>query len=153
LRTFTLAVLILLAGSAFAATEAPELNQLRDQLKKAREAEDKSAIIELSQRIVAFAPNDSKTWETLAQTQLENEELYDLERTLNAWQKAFKKPPPGIEDFRAGNPAVSRMNISWRADVTSIDDKLSPEATRPRFSRQKRASVSAPKSRLPSRRE
>jgi hypothetical protein len=73
LRTFVIAVLVLLAGSAF------------------------------------------------AQMQLENEELDDLERTFNAWQKAFKKPSPAIEDFRAGNPAVSRMNISWRADVTLID--------------------------------
>jgi tetratricopeptide (TPR) repeat protein len=102
LRTFPTAVLILLAGSAFAATEAPELQQLRDQLKKAQEAEDKPAIIELSQRIVAAAPNDSGTWDTLAQTQLESEELDDLERTLDAWQKTFKKPPTAIEDFRAG---------------------------------------------------
>jgi tetratricopeptide (TPR) repeat protein len=102
LRTFGLAVLILLACSAFGATEAPELNQLRDQLKKAQEAEDKPAIIELSQRIVAIVPNDSNTLDTLAQTQLENEELDGLERTLDAWQKAFKKPPPAIEDFRAG---------------------------------------------------
>jgi len=102
LRTFALAVLILLTGSAFAAKEAPELQQLRDQLKKAQEAEDKPAIIELSQRIVAIAPSDSNTWDTLAQTQLESEELDGLERTLDAWQKAFKTPPAAIEDFRAG---------------------------------------------------
>jgi tetratricopeptide (TPR) repeat protein len=102
LRTFALAVLILLAGSAFAAKEAPELQQLRDQLKKAQEAEDKPAIIELSQRIVAIAPNDSNTWDTLAQTQLDSEDLDGLERTLDAWQKAVRKPPAGIEDFRAG---------------------------------------------------
>src|SRR5215468_2037321 len=102
LRTFAITVLILLAGSAFAAREAPQLQQLRDQLKKAQEAEDKPAIIELSQRIVAIAPNDSNTWDTLAQTQLESDELDDLERTLDAWQKGFKKPPAAIEDFRAG---------------------------------------------------
>src|SRR5262245_17165020 len=102
LRTFAVAVLILLAGSAFGATEAPGLQQLRDQLKKAQEAEDKPAIIELSQRIVAIAPNDSNTWDALAQTQLESEEFDDLERTLDAWQKAFKRPPAAIEDFRAG---------------------------------------------------
>ena len=102
LRPFAIAVLILLTGSAFAAKEAPELQQLRDQLKKAQEAEDKPAIIELSQRIVAIAPNDSNTWDTLAQTQLDSEELDGLERTLDAWQKAVKKPPAGIEDFRAG---------------------------------------------------
>jgi tetratricopeptide (TPR) repeat protein len=102
LRTFAIAVLVVLAGSAFAAREAPELQQLRDQLKKAQDAQDKPAIIELSRRIVAVAPNDSNTWDTLAQMQLESEELDGLERTLNEWQKAFKKPPAGIEDFRGG---------------------------------------------------
>ena len=68
LRTFAIAVLILLAGSAFTAAEAPELQQLRDELKKAQDAEDEPAIIELSRRIVAIAPNDPGTWDTLAQT-------------------------------------------------------------------------------------
>ncbi len=102
LRTLAIAVLILLTGSAFAAREAPALQQLRDQLKKAQDAEDKPAIIELSRRIVSLAPNDSQAWDTLAQTQLESEEFDGLERTVDAWQKAFKKPPAAIEDFRAG---------------------------------------------------
>ena len=102
LRTFPIAVLILLTGSAFAATEAPELQQLRDQLQKAQNAEDKPAIIELSQRIVAISPKESETWDTLAQTQLESEELDGLERTLDGWHKAFPRPPAAIEDFRAG---------------------------------------------------
>jgi len=101
LRTFAIVVLILLTGNSFAATETPELQQLRDQLKKAQNAEDKPAITELSRRIVAIAPNDSGTWDTLAQTQLESEDLDGLERTLDAWQKVFKKPPAAIEDFRA----------------------------------------------------
>src|SRR5262249_18460786 len=101
LRTFAIVVLILLTGSSFAAREAPGLQQLRDQLKKAQNAEDKPAITELSQRIVAISPNDSGMWNTLAQTQLESEDLDGLERTLDAWQKAFKKPPAAIEDFRA----------------------------------------------------
>jgi tetratricopeptide (TPR) repeat protein len=102
LRTLPITVLILLAGSAFAATEAPGLQQLRDQLKKAQDAEDKPAIIELSRRIVGIAPNDSNTWDTLAQTQLESEELDGLERTLDQWQKAVRRLPAAIEDFRAG---------------------------------------------------
>jgi hypothetical protein len=103
LRTFAIAVLALLAGAGFAvAKEAPDVRQLRDQLKKAQDAQDKPAIIELSRRIVAIAPNDSETWDTLAQTQLEREELDDLERTLDAWLKAFKRPLAAIEDFRAG---------------------------------------------------
>ena len=101
LRRFAIAVLILLTANAFAAAEAPELQQLRDQLKKAQDAEDKPAIIELSRRIVAIAPNDAGTWNTLAQTQFESEELDGLERTLDAWQKAFKRPTAAIEDFRA----------------------------------------------------
>jgi len=102
LRTFAIVVLVLLTGSAFAATEAPELQQLRDQLKKAQSAEDKPAIIELSRRIVGIAPNDSGTWDTLAQTQLESDDLDGLERTLDQWQKAVRRPPAAIEDFRAG---------------------------------------------------
>ena len=103
LRTFAIAVLALLAGTGFAvAKDAPDVRQLRDQLKKAQDAQDKPAIIELSRRIVAIAPNDSETWDTLAQTQLEREELDDLERTLDAWLKAFKRPLAAIEDFRAG---------------------------------------------------
>ena len=38
----------------------------------------------------------------LAQTQLESEELDGLERTLNEWQKASRRPTAAIEDFRAG---------------------------------------------------
>jgi hypothetical protein len=102
LRTLAIAVLILLTGSGFAATQEPELQRLRDQLKKAQDAQDNAAIIELSRRIVAIAANDSATWDTLAQTQLESEELDDLERTFDAWQKASKRPPAAIEDFRAG---------------------------------------------------
>jgi tetratricopeptide (TPR) repeat protein len=102
LRRFAIAVLILLTGSAFAAAEAPELQQLRDQLKKAQDAEDKPAIIELSRRIVAIVPNDAGTWDALAQTQLQTEDFDGLERTLDQWQKAFRRPTAAIEDFRAG---------------------------------------------------
>lgn len=102
LRTLAIAVLTLLAGTGLAAPEAPELQQLRGELKNAEDASDKPAIIELSRRIVAIAPNDSNTWDTLAQTQLETEDLDGLERTLDAWQKASRRPPAAIEDFRAG---------------------------------------------------
>ena len=101
LRTLGIAVLTLLAGTSLQAAEAPELQQLRVQLKTAQDANDKPAIIELSRRIVAIAPNDSNTWDTLAQTQLENEDLDGLERTLDAWGKSFRRPTAAIEDFRA----------------------------------------------------
>ena len=68
LRTFAIAVLTLLASTCFAlGTEAPDVRQLQDQLKKAQDAGDNPAMIELS-RIVAIALNDSETWDTLAQT-------------------------------------------------------------------------------------
>jgi cytochrome c-type biogenesis protein CcmH/NrfG len=101
LRTLVIAVLTLLAAISFAA-EPSELPQLRSQLKTAQNANDKPVIIELSRRIVALAPNDSDTWDTLAQTQLELEDLDGLQRTLDAWQTAFRRPPAAIEDFRAG---------------------------------------------------
>jgi tetratricopeptide (TPR) repeat protein len=102
LRTLGIAVLTLLAAIAFAAAETSELEQLRSQLKTAQNANDKPAIIELSRRLVAIAPNDSDTWDTLAQTQLEIEDLNGLEQTLDGWQKAFRRLPAAIEDFRAG---------------------------------------------------
>jgi tetratricopeptide (TPR) repeat protein len=137
LRTLAIAVLILLTGSAFAAREAPELKQLRDQLKKAQEAEDNPAIIELSRRIVVIAPNDSNSWDTLARTQLEREDLDGLERTLDTWQKAFKQPAAAIEDFR-GALCFKRKNYqcaeqNWlafiatkppRSDVAGAYDNL-----------------------------
>jgi hypothetical protein len=68
LRTFAIAVLTLLASTCFAlGTEAPDVRQLQDQLKKVQDAGDNPAMIELS-RIVAIALNDSETWDTLAQT-------------------------------------------------------------------------------------
>lgn len=102
LRTLGIAVLILLASTSLGAAKPLELQQLRNQLKTAQDANDKPAIIELSRRVVAMAPDDSDAWGTLAQTQLEIEDLDGLQQTLDAWQKAFRRPPAAIEDFRAG---------------------------------------------------
>jgi tetratricopeptide (TPR) repeat protein len=77
-----------------------EVSQLRSQLEAAKDAADKPAIIELSRRILAITPNDSDVWETLAQTELETEDLDRLEQTLDAWQKAIRHPTAAIEDFR-----------------------------------------------------
>jgi hypothetical protein len=76
-----------------------DVSQLHAQLSKAEEADDKAAIIELSRRIVAIAPNDSDAWDTLAQTQLDIEDLDRLAQTLDAWQKV-RRPTAAIEDFR-----------------------------------------------------
>ena len=101
LRTLGIAVLALLAGAILRAAEAPELQQLRSQLKIAQDANDKPAIIELSRRIVAITPNDSKTWDTLAQTQFDSKDFDGLERTLDAWEKSYRGPAAAIEDLRA----------------------------------------------------
>lgn len=82
-----------------------DIAQLRKQLATAEEAEDKTAIIELSRRIVAIAPNDTAIWEKLAHAQFAIEDYDRCEQTLQAWQKAIKPPPTVIEDFR-GDIAV-----------------------------------------------
>ena len=50
--------------------------------------------------IRAIAPNDSDAWDTLAQTQLDIEDLDRLAQTLDAWQKVRRPPAAAIEDFR-----------------------------------------------------
>ena len=71
----------------------------------AEKADDRAAIIELSRRIVAIAPNDTAIWEKLAHAQFAIEDYDRCEQTLQAWQKAIKPPPTVIEDFR-GDIAV-----------------------------------------------
>ena len=77
-----------------------QLSQLRVQLKAAEDAADKPAMIELSRRILAITPTDSNIWQTLAQTELETDDLDRLQQTLGAWQKAVRHPPAAIEDFQ-----------------------------------------------------
>ncbi|PYI86156.1 MAG: hypothetical protein DMF09_02685 [Verrucomicrobia bacterium] len=101
LRALVIAVLTLLGSTALVAAETQELRQLRLQLKAAEDANDQPAIIELSRRIVAIAPNDFDAWDTLAQTQLKIEDLDRLQQTLDAWQKAGgRRAAPAIEDYR-----------------------------------------------------
>jgi len=86
-----------------------QVAQLGSQLEAAQKAEDKPAIIELSRRILAITPSDSQLWQTLAQTELQIEDLDRLEQTLDAWGKAVKRPPAEIEDFR-GDLAFKRKD-------------------------------------------
>jgi tetratricopeptide (TPR) repeat protein len=110
---------------------------LHAQLSKAEEADDKAAIIELSRRIVAIAPNNSGAWEMLLRTQFEAEDFEGAAKSLDAWQKAVKRPPAAIEDFR-GDIFAQRKDYQnaerhWLAflarkpsaeDAASIYDKL-----------------------------
>lgn len=99
-RLLTVSLFLLLCISKPLLSADQQVSQLRAQLAAAKDAADKPAIIELSRRILAITPNDSEVWETLAQTELETEDLDRLEQTLDAWQKAVRHPPAAIEDFR-----------------------------------------------------
>jgi tetratricopeptide (TPR) repeat protein len=98
-RILIFSLLVLCATSSLRAASS-NLSGLHTELAKAEESGDKAAIIELSRRIVAIAPNDSGTWETLLQTQFEAADFDGAAKSLDAWQKAVKRPPAAIEDFR-----------------------------------------------------
>jgi len=114
-----------------------DVSQLRKQLAVAEDADDKPTIIELNRRIVAIVPSDSNAWENIAQGQFEIEDYDRLGETLKAWQKAVKRPPAAIEDFR-GDLAVKLKDYAnaerhWLAflarkplagNVAGIYDKL-----------------------------
>jgi Tfp pilus assembly protein PilF len=100
-----------------------QLSQFRKQLQAAKDAADKPAIIELSRRILAVTPSDSNIWETLAQAELETEDLDRLEQTLGVWQKAVRHPPAAIEDFQ-GTLCFKRKDYQcaeqhWRAYIAT----------------------------------
>lgn len=100
LRPLLLSFCLFLFASDPLLSADKQLSQLRAQLQAAKDAADKPAIIELSQRILALTPTDSNIWETLAQAELETEDLDRLEQTLGGWQKAVRHPPAAIEDFQ-----------------------------------------------------
>jgi tetratricopeptide (TPR) repeat protein len=113
---------------AFLQAAEPDLPVLRKQLKAAEEASDKSAIIELSRRIVDADPNDSQTWETLATKQLELDDEDRCAATLDAWQARVHPRPKVIDDLR-GDLAMARKDSKlaeryWRSYVAAA-----PEAT------------------------
>jgi len=114
-----------------------DLAQLRKQLVVAEEADDKPAIIELNRRIVAVVPNDSHAWENIVQGQFEIEDYDRVAETLEAWQKAVKRPPAAIEHFRGDLAAklkdYANAERHWLAflarkpspgDAAAIYDKL-----------------------------
>ncbi len=90
----------MLCGTNWLRAAGDDVSQLRRQLSAAEAADDKPSVIELSRRIVAIAPNDIEAWESRARTLEEIEDFDRLAETLDAWEKAMKKPPAAIEDFR-----------------------------------------------------
>jgi tetratricopeptide (TPR) repeat protein len=101
-RHFIWAIMVsLCAGNCLRGAGAgSDLSPLRGQLAAAEKSEDKPAIIELSRRLVAITPKDSDTWEKLARTQLEIEDLDRCGETLDAWEKAVRPAPTVVEDIR-----------------------------------------------------
>ena len=77
-----------------------DLPRLRAQLAAAENAEDNDAIVELSRRILENAPNESRTWEKLARTQLAVKDFERCKTTLDRWEKAVKPRPAAIDDLR-----------------------------------------------------
>ena len=98
-RPLSFIIFLLLSVSNPLLSADKQLSQLRVQLKAAEDAADKPAMIELSRRILAITPNDSKIWQMLAQTELETDDLDRLEQTLASWRKAVRHPPTVIEDL------------------------------------------------------
>jgi tetratricopeptide (TPR) repeat protein len=135
-RILIFSLLIFSVGNRIAAA-TDDVSRLRAQLATAEQAEDKPAIIELSRRIVAIAPNDVAAWENVARTQFQMKDFDRCAETLDAWQKAMKQPPAAIEDFR-GDLAVERKDYEsaerhWlaflarkpaAADAANMYDKL-----------------------------
>jgi tetratricopeptide (TPR) repeat protein len=99
-RPLPFSFLLLLCVSNPLLSADKQLSQLRVQLKAAEDATDKPAIIELSRRVLDITPTDSNIWQTLAQTELQTEDLDRLQQTLDAWQKAVRRPPAAIEDLQ-----------------------------------------------------
>jgi tetratricopeptide (TPR) repeat protein len=125
--TSLLALCISPVGTGFGAGQ--EVSQLRSQLEAAKQASDSPAIIELSRRILAITPNDLDVWETLARTELQTEDLDRLEQTLDAWQKAVRRPPAAIEDFqgtlcfkRRDYPCAERHWLAYLATKPAAAD-------------------------------
>jgi tetratricopeptide (TPR) repeat protein len=92
---------------------------MRKQLEAAADAQDNPAIVELSRRIVEVDPKDSKTWETLARTQLELDDQSRCATTLDAWQTLVRPWPKVIDDIR-GDLANARKDYKsaeqfWRS--------------------------------------
>ncbi|MFN2542203.1 MAG: hypothetical protein ABR514_08565 [Chthoniobacterales bacterium] len=102
---------------------------LRKQLVAAEEGEDKTAVLELSKRLVRFAPTDNHLWERIARAQFDLKDFDRCAETLDAWEKAMKQPAAAIEDFRGDLAAkekdyaeAERHWLAFLARKPSADD-------------------------------
>jgi tetratricopeptide (TPR) repeat protein len=105
-----------------------DLPVLRKQLQAAEDASDKSAIVELSRRIVEADPNDSRAWETLATKQLELDDRDRCAATLDAWQARVHPRPKKIDDIR-GDLAMARKDANSAERYWRLYIAADPEAT------------------------
>jgi tetratricopeptide (TPR) repeat protein len=115
-------------ASVFHPAGAEDLPVLRRQLQAAESASDNPAMVELSRRIVDADPNDSQTWETLAKTQLELDDLDRCAATLEAWQARVQPRPKVIDDIR-GDLAMARKDYKTAEHDWRLYIAADPEAT------------------------
>jgi tetratricopeptide (TPR) repeat protein len=114
---------LLWATAVFLPAAQVDLASLRKQLATAEEASDNPAVVELSRRIIAKDPGDSETWETLADKQLELDDLDRCAATLDAWQAHVHPRPAVIDDLRGDLATARKDNRSaeryWRLYVVA----------------------------------
>jgi tetratricopeptide (TPR) repeat protein len=123
LRALGIVILALCWSVASVRAAAPELPQLRLQLRAAEEAENNAAVVELSRRIVEIAPSDSETWEKLARSQFAMKDFDRCEATLDRWEKTVKPRAAIIDDLR-GDLALAQKDYTnaerhWLAFVAA----------------------------------
>ena len=109
-RILIFSFLILCATSSLRAASG-DVSGLHRQLSNAEEAGDRAAIIELSRRIVAIAPNDSGAWEMLLRTQFEAEDFDGAAKSLDLRGIHWV-----IVNGESG-PHARTMNIQWVREI------------------------------------
>jgi tetratricopeptide (TPR) repeat protein len=134
-RRLTLSLFVALVGVVRGATG--DLKELRAQLERADQAQDKPAVVEISRRILSIAPRDEDAWERLVATELKLGDLDRCEESLVQWTKANPKAPAGIDDYwgdllvrRKDYPNAERHWLAFLArkpapgDAAAMYDKL-----------------------------
>ncbi|MDQ2867504.1 MAG: hypothetical protein M3R59_03690 [Verrucomicrobiota bacterium] len=118
---------LLFAAVAVAATDG-----LRGQLAAAEQADNKPAIVEICQRLVAVSPKDEKSWTTLIDNLLALEET---DRAATAVEGFARDNPRAsvLDDFR-GDVALARKDFAgaekhWRAYLATKPAKIDVAAT------------------------
>jgi tetratricopeptide (TPR) repeat protein len=112
-----------LAAATSSTVKDSTVKELRSELKLATKEDDKPAIVELSRRILEWAPTDSNVWEQLARTQLVEKDTDRCAKTLDIWEKTVKPRPAIVDDVRGDlanrREAYKDAERFWRAYIAS----------------------------------